>query len=146
MARPRRNDAVRLTDSQRRHVALLLDRLIRETRDRLEAPGLATVDDREATALRDALERLLREAEDAADRLGLRLAERNGDVRREMAAWSSSWWSTVLDARPAALRAYGRVDEEAAEVLAALVDRLADRLFQVVRLSGKTGEGGTADS
>lgn len=135
------DDAVRLTDSQRRHLALLLDRLIRETRDRLEAPGLSAVDDRGGTAVRDALEKLLREAEDAAGRLGLRMAERNGDVRREMAAWSTSWWSTVLDARPAALRAYGRVDEEAAEVLAVVVDRLADRLYQVVRLTENTDNG-----
>ncbi|MEJ2216279.1 MAG: hypothetical protein P8099_06650 [Gemmatimonadota bacterium] len=134
-------DAVRLTDSQRRHLALLLDRLIRETRDRLEAPGLSAVDDRDGTAVRDALEKLLREAEDAAGRLGLRMAERNGDVRREMAAWSTSWWSTVLDARPAALRAYGRVDEEAAEVLAVVVDRLADRLYQLVRLTENADNG-----
>jgi hypothetical protein len=126
---------VRLTDSQRRHLALLLDRLIRETRDRLDAPGLAAIHGQDGAALRNALGEVLREAQDAADRLGLRLAERNGDVRRELSAWSSSWWSTVLDARPAALRAYGDVDDEAAEALAPLVDRLADRLRHVAMLS-----------
>lgn len=137
---------MRFTDSQRRHLALLLDRLIRETRDRLDAPGLSSIDDREGAALRAALDALLREAEAAADRLDLRLLDRGGDVRRELSAWSSSWWSTVLDARPAALRAYGAVDEEAAEVLAPLVDGLADRLRHVAALTGNAPDGdGPAD-
>lgn len=134
MPGPPANDPVRLTDSQRRHLALLLDRLIRETQDRLDTPALSALGN-EGAVLRDALSRLLREAEETADRLDLRLTARNGDVRREMAAWSSSWWSTVLDARPSALRAYGDVDEQAAEVLAPLVDRLAERLHRVATLS-----------
>lgn len=132
---------MQFTDSQRRHLALLLDRLIRETRDRLDAPDLAAMTDGNGAALRAALSELLQDAEAAADRLDLRLAQRNGDVRRELSAWSSSWWSTVLDARPAALRAYGDVDRDAARVLAPLVDRLADRLRQVAALSEEAGPG-----
>jgi hypothetical protein len=127
---------VRLTKSQQRHLALLLDRLIRETRDRLEAPGLADAAD--GVSLRVALQDLLREAEAAADRLDVRLQEPTGDVKRELSAWSSSWWSTVLDARPAALRAYGAVDERTAEVLAPIVDGLADRLRRVAWLTDDT--------
>lgn len=136
MSRPPENEGIRLTNAQQRHLAVLFDRLIRETRDRLDAPGLAAIGERDRAALRRALDELLRDAEDAADRLGFRVGVRNGNARRELAAWSSSWWSTVLDARPSALRAYGHVDPEAAEILAPLVDRLADHLYRVVTLSG----------
>jgi hypothetical protein len=135
MSIPTETEAVELTDPQRRHLEVLLERLIRETKDRLRTPRLSAITDGDGAVLRDALEALLREAQDTADRLGLHLAPRDADVRRQMAAWSSSWWSTVLDARPSALRAYGDVDEKTARVLAPLVDRLAGRLHRLTKLA-----------
>lgn len=130
-----RRAEVPLNASQRRHVALTLNRLARETRDRLErwdrsdeeVPGHDTVP--------EALREVLRETERAARRLGIPLTERPTDPRRGLVAWSSAWWSIVLDARPDALRGYGAVDPDAAATLEPVVEELAARLQHLKSLS-----------
>lgn len=126
---------VQFTEHQRRHVRLTFEGLIRETREwlhRWEEIGVHGADGRR---IRQALKELLEAVEGAADRLDVRVVARSADPRRRLAAWSSTWWSSVLDARPSALRAYGEVDPTTAEVIAPIVEALADRLLEVTALS-----------
>lgn len=126
---------VRLTEHQHRHVRLTFDGLIRETREWLERWEEVGVTGPEGPKLRRALDELLAEVERAARQLGVPVTERVADPRRRLAAWASTWWSGVLDARPSALRAYGEVDPATARTLAPIVEALAERLLEVTALS-----------
>lgn len=127
--------AVQFTESQQRHVTLILDRLVREARERLSAWERSSGSGREDSAVHNALVALIRETEQAGALLSLSFEERPADPRRELSAWSTAWWSTVLDARPSALRGYGEVDPETAELLAPMVQRLAERLLHLKLLT-----------
>ena len=133
--------AVRFTDAQRRHVGLILDGLVRETRERLDEWERSGASGSDTSTVRRALEDLLEDAEAAAARLGIQLSEEAPDPRRQLASWSSSWWSAVLDSRPHALRGYGVVDSAAAETLAPIVDRLAGRLLRIHALAEGAAKG-----
>ena len=133
---------MRFTEAQRRHLQLMLSRLVHETRERLEHWGETGVHDAGGPDLRAALEDVLDEAERAAERLGIRIVEPADDARRTLGAWSSSWWSSVLNSRPAALRGYGEVDATTAAALAPVVETLAARLMRLKTLTEDDGGNG----
>lgn len=130
---------MRFTDSQRRHVALVLGGLVRETRAYLDDWERVGIRGPDGPTVRLALEHLLRDAETAADHLGIRLVEPTRDPRRGLSTWSTGWWSAVLDCRPSALRAYGEVDGATADAVAPVVEALAERLLRVEVLAREAG-------
>jgi hypothetical protein len=132
--------AVRFTDAQRRHLELMLGRLARETRERLDRWDETGVHDAGGPELRAALRDVLESAERAAERLGIPLVEPREDARRTLGAWSSAWWASVLNSRPLALRGYGEVDATLAEAVAPVVDGLAARLLHLKALAEQDGD------
>jgi len=133
---------MRFTEAQRRHLELMLSRLVRETQERLEHWDETGVHDAGGDALRTALGEILAEAERAADRLGIRIVEYPNDPRRTLGAWSSAWWSSVLNSRPSALRGYGEVDATMADAVAPVVERLAARLLHLKAMTETEGDAG----
>jgi hypothetical protein len=131
---------VRFTGPQRRHITHVFERLIRETREQLTVLGRSGADPDVEAELREAMKAILGEAEAAGDRLGLDLEPHATDPHRRLASWASFWWSTVLDARPTALRRYGEVDGATAEQVAPVVEGLAARLQRVKALAETAGE------
>jgi hypothetical protein len=133
---------VRLTGPQRRHITHTLERLIRETREQVTVLGRSGADPEVDAELREAMEAILGEAEEAGDRLGLDLEPHTVDPHRRLASWASFWWSTVLDSRPSALRGYGKVDSATAALVAPIVEGLAARLQRVKALAETAGGDG----
>jgi hypothetical protein len=130
---------VRFTGPQRRHITHVLERLIRETREQLTVLAESNADPDVEAELRQAMEAILGAAEAAGDRLGLALEPRAVDSHRRLAAWASFWWSTLLDARPSALRGYGEVDDVTAGLVGPVVEGLAARLQRVKALAETAG-------
>jgi hypothetical protein len=126
---------VRLNEAQRRHIGLMLNRLARETREWLRDWDDRGVSGPAADRLLGLLEDLLVQAESASNRLAVEVLDAGPDPRRRLAAWSSAWWSMVLDARPRALGAYGDLDPAAAVVIGPLVETLAETLLRVKTLA-----------
>ncbi len=127
--------AVKFTEAQRRHLELMLSRLVRETMERLDHWEETGVRDPGGEVLRAALRDVLAETQSAADRLGIRIVEYPNNPRRTLGAWSSAWWSSVLNSRPSALRGYGEVDATTADAVAPVVDGLAARLLHLKALT-----------
>lgn len=130
---------MRFTGPQRRHITHVFERLIRETREQLTVLGKSGADPEVEAELREAMEAILGEAEEAGDRLGLDLEPQAVDPHRRLASWASLWWSTLLDARPSALRGYGEVDGVTAEMVGPVVEGLAARLQRVKALAETAG-------
>ncbi|MGD8276600.1 MAG: hypothetical protein PVH00_01180 [Gemmatimonadota bacterium] len=133
---------MRFTEAQRRHLELMLSRLVRETQERLEHWDETGVHDAGGEVLRLALRDVLAEAVRAADRLGIEIVEYPNDPRRTLGAWSSAWWSSVLNSRPSALRGYGEVDATTADAVAPVVDSLAARLLHLKAMTEADGGAG----
>lgn len=127
---------IRLTEGQRRHVRLVLEGLLRGAEERLSRWNETGLRGAEGEAARAELERVVQSTrEAAAEVLGEPLTVTARDPARSLATWASAWWSTVLDCRPSALRAYGDVDAATAEALAPVVDDLAGQLLQLKALA-----------
>jgi hypothetical protein len=89
------------------------------------------------------LKELWRAASGAARALGLSLDAGPPDPSRRLAAWSATWWSHVLDARPSALRRFGHVDARASETLGPLMEDLANRLRRLQVLAEENTDEGS---
>lgn len=139
-ARPGGDPPVRLTDPQRRHLGLMLEGLSREARERLDRWDAEGIPGRAGDLARSALEDVARRAEDAAVALGVEITREAPRPARRLASWSSVWWSTVLSSRPSTLRAYGRVAPGTAEVLAPIVESLAEALLRLKALAEESGK------
>ncbi len=119
-----------LTEGQNRHLRVCFAGLVREAErmaDEFQTRGY------EAAALAAQLRALSAETRALADRLGISVQTDPPDPRRRLQAWASSWWATVLDCGPRALRGWGQVHPEAAALLEPAVEDLADRLMRVQR-------------
>ncbi|MGD8496481.1 MAG: hypothetical protein PVF05_09850 [Gemmatimonadales bacterium] len=134
------SEPVELTDAQRRHLRVLLGRLVEEAREQQER-WTAEVPGGAGRPVRDELAELRRTAARVARELGV--AERVGppDPHRRLGAWSATWWSHVLDARPSALRRFGDLDQRTADRIGPLVEDLAERLRRLRALADVDMEG-----
>jgi len=124
-----------LTNAQRRHLKLVVERLVQETTDRLEYWDQVGMPGPAGRRARAELAGLLEAVSRAADELGFSNQPDAPDPGRRLAAWSASWWSHVLDARPTALRRYGELDPEAEATIGPIVADLAERLQRLKALS-----------
>lgn len=122
---------VRLTNAQRDHLRVMVRMLAKESREWIEGWERRGFPEEEGGDLRQSLEAVLETAEAAASRLGVDLAASDEHPERELSAWASAWWSTVLSSRPAALRAYGAVDPSVPPVLGPIVEDLAGLLLRL---------------
>lgn len=127
---------VRLTTAQRDHLRVMVRMLVNESREWIENWERRGFSEGEGERMRRSLEAVLASAEAAASRLGIDLAESGGRAERELSAWASAWWSTVLSSRPAALRAYGKVDPSVPPIVGPLVEDLAALLLSLADLAG----------
>jgi len=132
----KREEPLRLTEGQRRHVRLVLEGLVRAGEDRLGRWAETGLPGPDGEAAREELERVVRSAREVAVLvLGEPVTVTPRDPARSLATWASAWWSTVLDCRPGALKAYGAVDPTAAEALSPAVEDLADQLLRLKALA-----------
>ncbi len=121
-----------MTEGQRRHVRLVLEGLVRAGEERLARWAETGLPGPEGEAAREELEEVVRSAREAAKEiLDEPITVTAPDPARSLATWASAWWSTVLDCRPGALKAYGDVDAAAAEALTPVVEELAERLLRL---------------
>ena len=134
-----------LSEAQRRHLTVLLRRLVEESRAE-EERWVAEGSGPGARQVSVELTELRRAASGAARALGLSLDAGPPDPSRRLAAWSATWWSHVLDARPAALRRFGHMDARASETIGPLVDDLANRLRRLQVLADDTEDEVAGDS
>lgn len=112
--------------------------LLREAREQLaswDRAGTTIPADDEIREIREILASLVEAGERAAVHLGAGPDPKPRDPRRRLAAWSSMWWSTVIDSTPRALRRFGEVDPATAEMLAPIMEELADHLLRLKALA-----------
>jgi hypothetical protein len=128
-------ESIHFTDSQRRHVSLMIRRLVIETREWIEEWDRNGFSSREAKAFRRTLDAVLERARRAAAQLSIDLPESTVDPERRLSVWASAWWSTVLNSRPEALRAYGEVDESVPALIGPIVEDLARLLMRLATLT-----------
>ena len=133
-------EPVELTDAQRRHLGILLGRLVEESREQQER-WTAEVRGAEGRPVRDELAQLRRAASRVARELGVKAGTGPPDPHRRLGAWSATWWSHVLDARPSALRRFGDLEPRAADRIGPLIEDLADRLRRLRALADVDGDG-----
>ncbi len=130
-------DSPDLTEGQRRHLTIHLSRLHQEASEfralvvrrqhRTKAPA-PQFDD-----VAGKLETVLDLIEHTARVIDVPLRTARTDLRREIAAWASTWWARILDCQPSRLKAYGAVDERLEESLTPAVERLAKVLLTIGR-------------
>lgn len=131
-----REPGVRLTEGQRQHIRLVLEGFVRAAEDRLARWGETGLPGAAGEAAREELERVVQSAQEVAVLvLGEPVTVTARDPARSLATWASAWWSTVLDCRPGALKAYGAVDAATAQALAPVVEDLADLLLHLKTLA-----------
>jgi hypothetical protein len=134
-----------LSEAQRRHLTIVLQRLAEESRaqqKRWAAGGSGPRAEQVAAELKE----LRRAASGAARALGLSLDAGPPDPSRRLAAWSATWWTHVLDARPSALRRFGHVDARASETIGPLVEDLANRLRRLQVMAEENTDEGSRDA
>lgn len=134
------SEPVELTDAQRRHLRVLLGRLVDESREQQER-WTAEVPGAGGRSVRDELAELRRAASRVARELGVAEGVGPPDPHRRLGAWSATWWSHVLDARPSALRRFGDLDRRAADRIGPLIEELAERLRRLRGLADAESEG-----
>lgn len=125
-----------LTEGQARHLRVCLGGLLAETEELLRwarqedvaaEPWIvpATVElERVAVALRE-----------TASALALSLSQDVVDPRHRVGAWASTWWASVLDCRPSALRGYGAVHPDTERSVTPRIDQIARLLLRIETLS-----------
>ena len=126
-----------LTEGQERHLLINLSALHREATlliERLEADGAGPSEWRRQVI--DLLESVILDLERLSAETGIPLRQQQVPLEREIAAWASIWWSRILDCRPSALKGYGTVDENVAEILTPSVKRIAETLLRIGREGG----------
>lgn len=139
MTRPDEPTPVELTDAQRRHLRLCLARLAQDVEELGTWAESQSFDAASGAALAATLEAVAARATETAQRLGLSLYLEPDDPYRRLGTWASSWWSTILDCRPAALRGYGPVSDSARTVLAPEIDALAGLLMKIQDVAARGG-------
>jgi hypothetical protein len=126
----------KLTEGQVRHLRVCLGGLLAEAED-----VLSWVRQSDASAepwigpTIVELERLLVTVRETASALALSLSEDTVDPRHRIGGWASTWWASVLDCRPSALRGYGVVHPDTERSLTPRIDQIARLLLRIEALS-----------
>lgn len=138
-AAPERARRPALTDGQARHLRVRLVSLLADAEGVLERASRADPHDQPWLAvLRPELEKLARTVRETASVLGLPIGRDEVDPRRRMAAWASSWWASILDCRPSALKAYGAVDPALEGILTPRLEAAAELLHRIAEVSARS--------
>lgn len=130
---------LRLTVSQRRHLAVSFGKILDEMEElshslqRWPLPG-----DQQDRVL-EALAELRETIAELARKLGFRPAALRPDPARKLQALASHWWETVLNCRSRVLRGYGELDPEIGPRLDPLLDEVAAALLNLSALGGEGG-------
>jgi hypothetical protein len=132
----RRRVTATLTEGQERHLRVCLGGLLAEADDLLRWAREGEVAT-EPWVRRAAveLERLAGAVRETSDVLGLPLQQEEVDPRHRVSAWASIWWGSVLDCRPSALKAYGKVNPQTGRSLEPRVEEIARLLLRIEALS-----------
>lgn len=129
------------TEGQKRHLSVCFGGLERETAqtiDWLDAQHFPE-------PVRANILAGLRAIQDASRSVSIELKIETSipepDPIRHFAAWATAWWSTILDCRSSALRAYGPVDPHLRDILDPQIEKLAGILLGL----GRAAEHGAVD-
>jgi len=133
------SESLVFTEGQRRHLEIAFRSLLtgaQETQARLRRHADIADEPRGwVQAVAAEIDQLIVQTRQAATTLELSLDRRETRLQRELAAWASTSWTTILGCRPTALRGHGSIDARVAQALGPVVDGLAARLLRIQHLA-----------